>query len=225
MSLSRAKSILCVAIAIAAPQWANAAVVTLSFEGLQDQEQILDFYNGGTGSLGSSGPNHGIGFGSSALALIDSDAGGTGNFANEPSPDTIAFFLTGSDLVMNVAAGFDTGFSFFYSTATTGSVTVYSGLNGTGAVLGVLPLAPIVGVGTFGGDPTGFFDRWDPVGVAFAGTAMSVSFAGAADQIGFDNITLGSETPGGAGVPEPTTFFVWALLLSVAAGRRYYKAA
>src|SRR4029077_7151835 len=36
---------------------AKAGTVVLTFEGLQDNEQILNFYNGGTGSLGSSGTN------------------------------------------------------------------------------------------------------------------------------------------------------------------------
>lgn len=33
-------------------------------------------------------------FGPSWLGLVDSDAGGSGHFANEPSPDTVAFFAT-----------------------------------------------------------------------------------------------------------------------------------
>src|SRR5215208_4681796 len=77
----------------------SAATIVLDFEGLQDFEQILDFYNGGTGSFGSSGTDYGISFGTSALSIIDEDAGGSGNIANEPSPDTVAFFLSGGDLV------------------------------------------------------------------------------------------------------------------------------
>jgi hypothetical protein len=56
------------------------------------------------------------------------------------------------------------------------------------------------------GFPTGTFCHWDPIGVTFGGTAMSVSFAGAANQIGFDNITLGAGTPGG--VPEPASLML-----------------
>ena len=138
------------------------------------------------------------------------DDGGGGNFANEPSPDTIAFFLTGSGVVMNVAAGFTTGFSFFYSSNTAASIDVYGGLNGTGALLASVPLVAQGGVGEgcgLPGDPTGYFACWDPVGVAFGGTAKSVSFGGVADQIGFDNITLGSETPGT--VPEPASLLLF----------------
>lgn len=191
----------------------NAAQL-LTFEGLGNGEGILEFYNGGTGSFGSGpGQNYGISFLPGALTTIDSDVlpGSGGDFANEPSPDTIAFFDSDlPTLVMNVPAGFQTGFSFFYTTTPfdSGLVTVYDGLNATGAVLATVVLDP-----TFcctNGDPTGNFDTWVPVGVAFSGTAKSVDFSGAANQIGFDNITLGSETPG---VPEPSTLVLAVLAI------------
>lgn len=191
----------------------QGAVVVLDFEGLQTGEQVLDYYNGGAGNLGSSGPNYGINFSDSALALIDADAGGGGNFANEPTPDTILYFLSSTSVTMNVAAGFTDGFSFYYSSTAAVPVNVYSGLNATGTLLATIDLAA-QGTATqgctAGGDPTGTFACWTPVGVAFAGTAMSVDFGGAANFTGFDNITLGADVPGGA-VPEPGT---WLLLLS-----------
>jgi len=120
-----------VALALAAlllvPVPAQAAIIVLDFEGignLPSGVQVLEFYNGGTDQLGNSGTNYGISFGAASLGIIDSDAGGGGNFANEPSPSTVLFFLTGS-AILNVAAGFDTGFSFFYtSPVVTGTVTV-----------------------------------------------------------------------------------------------------
>lgn len=169
-------------------------MVTLTFDGLQDGEQVLNYYNGGFGGAGSGpGPNYGITFGEDSLALTN------GNFADNPSPPSILFFLSGPGAIMNVAAGFDTGFSFFYSAASVpGSVTVYDGLNGTGDVLAMLelPVTPTLPPGS----PT--YNNWVPVGVAFAGTAMSVNFSGTANYIGFDNVTLGSVTPG---VPEPSS--------------------
>lgn len=41
---------------------ASAAPITLIFEGLQNLEAVNGFYNGGTGSLGSSGTHCGVQF-------------------------------------------------------------------------------------------------------------------------------------------------------------------
>ena len=184
---------------------AGAAVIVLDFEGLQNFEAVQEFYNGGTGGNGSGpGANFGASFSPDALAIIDQDAGGTGNFGGEPSPDTILFFLSNT-AVLNFAAGFDTGFSFFYSAVINpGSINVYDGLNKTGILLASLPL-PITP--SDGGDPNGEFSPFIPIGVAFAGTAKSIDFGGTADQIGFDNITFGAATPVGS-VPEPSALFL-----------------
>jgi PEP-CTERM motif-containing protein len=206
------KTILAAAFAttalIAGP--AAATTTTLTFEGVGDEASVNDFYNGGTDSYGNSGTNYGINFSSVSLGLIDSDAGGLGNIANEPSESTVLFFLDGSAATMNVAAGFDTGFSFFYSANSTGFVNVYDGLNGTGNLLATLSLSLNFNNDSCTGDPFGDYCHWDPIGVNFAGTAKSVDFGGSANFIVFDNITLGSATPGTGAVPEPAT---WAMML------------
>lgn len=172
---------------------ASAVVITLDFEGLGDLESVGDFYNGGTGGNGSVGTNFGIGFSDNALAIIDADAGGSGNFGGEPSPDTVLFFLEGAETFMNVVAGFDTGFSFYYSAVNQpGFVNVYDALNGTGNILATIDLAITP---SDGGDPSGSFSPFFAVGAAFDGTAMSVGFGGVGNQIGFDNITFGSAVP------------------------------
>ena len=183
---------------------ATAGTTVLTFEGLQDEEAILNYYNGGFGGSGSGpGPNYGITFGADSLAIISGANGGSGNFSGAPSMPTIAFFLSGAGDVMDVPGGFDTGFSFYYSAINdSGTVNVYSGLDGTGSLLAsiYLPVTPS------GGSPEctyGAFCPWFPIGVSFAGTAESAVFTGTANQIGFDNITLGASTPVGA--PEPTT--------------------
>jgi len=184
---------------------ASAGTIVLTFEGLQDLEPIENYYNGGLGGLGSGpGPNYGIIFGPDSLAIVSGAVGGSGNFSGSPSGTTIAFFLTGTGDVMDVPAGFDTGFSFYYSAVVyPGEVDVYDGLDGTGSLLAALDLP----VTPSGGSPEctyGAYCPWFPIGVSFAGTAESVVFTGTANYIGFDNITLGSQTPGPP-VPEPGT--------------------
>jgi len=190
----------------------SRSVIVLDFEGLGDNDAINNFYNGGTSGQGYSGVNYGIEFGD-ALGLIDADNGGSGNFANEPSPSTTMYFLNVSQAYMNVPAGFTTGFSFYYSSFSTGSVSVYDGLNGTGNLLGSIDLGVNFN-NNCSGDPTGVYCHWDPISVAFSGTAKSVVFGGNANYIIFDDVTIGSVTPGGSGSSQiPVS--PWALVFGV----------
>lgn len=191
------------------------AVMVLTFEGLQSQEPIGNFYNGGLGGLGSGpGPNYGITFSANSLALLETHP--EAHFTNEPSPLTVAFFLQGTADTMNVPGGFDTGFSFYYSnTAFDGSVSVFDGLNGTGSVLATLDLPAL---GACGGENT--YCIWEPVGVSFSGLAKSVNFAGSANFIGFDNITLGAATPA---VPIPASAVLFATGLVGMAGAAWRR--
>lgn len=183
---------------------AQAGTVVLTFEGLQCEEAVGNYYNGGTGGNGSGpGTNYGIGFSDNALALQDTPHCPQygSNIGNLPSPYTGLFFLGGSAATMNVAAGFDTGFSFYYAAPNhTGFIDVYSGLDGTGTNLAHLDLSM-----TAGCNSTPMYCVWDPIGVAFSGTAMSVNFGGTANYIVFDNITLGADVPVNT-TPEPATF-------------------
>jgi len=195
-----------VAIAsLSAPLVASSAVIVLTFEGVGDLNPVGDFYNGG------GGPNYGVSFSPETLALVDSDEGGSGNFANEPSPSTVMFFLEADEAILNVAAGFTTGFSFFYSAAEAGTVQVYEGLNATGSLLASLNLRAQFGDRCVG-DPTGAYCNWTAVGVKFAGIARSIDFGGAANFIGFDDITFGSDRPGV--VPEPGSLALLGLGLA-----------
>ncbi len=173
---------------------ANAVPIVLDFEGAGDTAALLDFYNGGTDSLGNVGTNYGIGFGANALSLVDLDAGGSGNFANEPTPNTVMFFLTGS-AVLNYSPGFDTGFSFYYSSSTVANVNVYDGLDMTGNLLGSIALNA-QGFDNCVGDPFGDFCNWSVGSLAFVGIAKSIDFGGTVNQSGYDDITFGSVTPG-----------------------------
>jgi hypothetical protein len=195
------RKIIGLAILLAVGAVASQATVVLTFSGFQQPyETILNYYNGGFGGSGSGpGPNYGVVFGADALALPN----GTGsNVCCEPGGSTGSMiFLTGAD-VMNVAAGFTTGFSFYYAAPYyTGSVQVFSGPDGTGTQLASLFLNPN---GSFCGSLT--YSCWTPIGVTFSGTAESAVFAGTANYIAFSNVTLGSANPG---TPEPGTLIMF----------------
>lgn len=196
--------IVALAATLAAPS--SAAVVTLDFEGVGDLNSVGNYYNGGGGT------NYGISFSDDTLSIVDADAGGSGNFANEPSSDTVMFFLDSNNAVLNYAAGFTTGFSFWYSSATAAAVTIYSGENKTGSILGTINLAA-QHTQNCSGDPNGTFCNWTNIGTTFAGTAKSIDFGGTANFTAYDNITFGSAVAGGGtgAVPEPAT---WAMMIS-----------
>ncbi|PZQ58946.1 MAG: PEP-CTERM sorting domain-containing protein [Phenylobacterium zucineum] len=197
-------------VAIAAPA---SASITLDFAGLNGdaQELVQDYYAGGSGSLGSTGgPDYGITFSGNALAC-SVQPGGSCNSGDLPSGGNLLFFLGGSAATMNVAGGFDTGFSFFYSAINNPAfINVWSGLDGTGTLLATLNLPTTPSDPGSAACAGGQFCPYVPIGVAFSGTAMSVDFGGAANQVAFANITIGSITPGTGAVPEPAT---WALMI------------
>ncbi len=215
------------ALAVLLAAWggysASATTVVLTSEGLGNGEQILGYYDGGFGSFGTGpGPSYGIQFGADSFAIISADNGGSGAFTGSlaPSPNTGAFYLIGDGVIMNVAAGFTTGFSFFYTSPFyTGSVTVWDGLDGSGNQLASLSL----GLTTDTTDTTGLpFDDWLPVGVAFSGTAQSVIFLGEQPNfIIFDDITLGSETPNGVPDGGASALLLGIGLVSVGCFRRF----
>ena len=160
----------------------------LTFEGLQDNEHPEDYFAGGVGTLGSrSGPDYGITFTNPVTAAIDADAGGSGNFGGEPSPNTTLGFQTNS--WMNVASGFSGGLSFYYSNPNSdSSITIYAGPNRTGAVLAVLalPRTPFNGQP----DPSGTLSPFVVANVEFQGLAHSVDFSGLAFSAYLDDLKL-----------------------------------
>jgi hypothetical protein len=208
---------------IAATSAHASAVIDLNFEGINSTYPsnnyafINDFYNGGMSSQGTTGPNFGIVFSPNAQAICLNSSSAScsntskGGLGDPNSREGGLFFLSGDSTFMDVAAGFTTGFSFNYvSLSDVGSVSVFSGLDGTGTLLGTIDLSPN------SGSCPGFgaaFCPFSPVGVSFAGTAKSIEFGGVANQIVFDDVTFGSSTPGG--VPEPST---WAMMLLGLAG-------
>jgi hypothetical protein len=196
---------------------AHAAVIDLTFEGINKTYPsgfafVQNFYNGGTSSDGTSGPNFGISFSANAQAICLNTVGVTcsntsrGGLGDPASQLGALFFLSGGSTFMNVSGGFTTGFSFNYTAISSpGSVSVFSGLNGTGTLLATLAI-PTTPSGPCPGF-SGSFCPFLPDGIAFSGTAESVAFSGVANEIVFDDVTFGSSTPGPGptGVPEPAT--------------------
>jgi hypothetical protein len=204
-------------------QAASASVIVLNFAGLNGdaQENPLSYYAGGTGSLGSGpGPNYGITFSSNSIAC-SVQPGGSCNSAALPSGGNLLFFLSGGASVMDIAGGFDTGFSFYYSAAFNPAfVQVFSGLGGTGTLLATINLPATTDGAAIPGCFGTNFCPYSPIGVSFAGTAHSVAFGGSDNQVAFADITLGSATAGGD-VPEPLTLALFGTgLAGLAAARR-----
>lgn len=195
---------------------AHAQVITLDFEGLKNRESVLEFYNGGTGSLGSSGVNYGISFTAGAGALIDSDApGGTGNFANEPSPSTVMTWSS-PGFSMNAPSGFATGFALRYTSSTPITVTVYDGLNGSGGVVGTASGAAQSTGNNCIGDPNGQFCNWSELSVPLTGVGRSVVFSGTVGRSAFDNLTFGSTSttnPSNGSIQAVPTLSEWVMII------------
>ena len=104
---------------------AAAAVVTLDFEGINTTyptfswASVNDYYNGGTSSADTSGPNVGIDF-TDALAIClntpgtecsNVSRGGQG----DPDSQMTGLLFSGSNAFVNVAKGFKGGLSLFYA--------------------------------------------------------------------------------------------------------------
>lgn len=191
----------------------RAAVSTLTFEGLMDGEDVLDFYSGGFGGYGSGpGPDHGVIFSSNALALVDSDdsPSGNGNIGGEPSPSTVMYFLGGPSVTVTYAAGFDASLAFYYSSPYYGGeVSIYDGVNGSGSLLAFfeIPTTPE----NDAPDPTGMYSPLLPIELQFQGTARSVQLGGAAGFIVFDDVVLGSPV---SPIPEPGNVLALGCLLA-----------
>lgn len=205
-------------LALSATSTAFASTIDLTFEGIASPANpnpaIGNYYNGG------AGPNYGITFSSNALAIclntttVNCSNTSRGGLGDPNSQGGGLFFLSGSSTYLDDAAGFTTGFSLNYTAVSqTGSLGVYSGLDGTGTLLATLNLA-LTSTGSCSGYNAPFCP-FVPVGVAFTGTAESIAFSGVANQIVFDDVTFGSTTPGPSpapGVtPEPSSI---ALLLT-----------
>jgi len=191
--------------------------VVLSMQGLQCAEPVESFYNGSSGGFGSTeGPNDRVTFPTLALAEGDATTSCPGsNFLNEPlAPDALISLF--GNFTMNDTDGITSGLSFYYSSngAFTGpTIDSYSWLNGTSTLLA--SMNPNVALTPFC-TTTEQFCVWQADGATFSGTAESVVFKNV-DYTAFDDLTLGSSTPGGVTTtppvntaPEPSSLLLCA---------------
>jgi hypothetical protein len=167
------------------------AVVTVSaedFNDLQIGEEVLGYYDGGFGSLGTGpGPNLGVTFTADFVTVAQGVFG----------PPFQAEELTSTSGIMDVlpAFGGDGGdFSFYYNNLgpDDGLVSLYSGLDGTGSLVTTISLPPT---------PT--FSAASPL-EGLPGPFESAIFTGTAGTLVFDNVTF---SPPGVGpvTPEPSS--------------------
>ncbi len=179
--------------------------VVIDFEGVGDQAPV--------GTI--STPLGDAEFSANALGLVDSDAGGTGPFANEPSPDTVIFVFTGPDPVITMTLENPAEeVSWFYSSPDPSTVRIFDGsdtlikeINQAGT-----PPGP--------GDPTGgTFGTW--VGDDFnagANVIKKVEFDGALNFSIWDDIDFCIEPfVGGDLIPIDSTALLIAAAQSPAA--------
>jgi hypothetical protein len=169
---------------------ANADSIVLTFEGVKEGTRVGNRYL-----------RYGITFSDNAYAFVSELDGGSGNFVPSPPGITALALSYGTAITMNVSGGFKSTLSFDYIAGIPGSLTLYSGVAGTGSVLGTigLPVTPTCSSG-----PT--YCQWLPLNIHFPGTAKSAVFGGAHLYLLVDNIKLNTVTA--TEVPEPASLFL-----------------
>ena len=181
------KSIMALAI-ISASVSAYAGPVTIDFENVESFSSIGDYYS-----------DYGISFGLDALAFKNDELAPFA-FSNAPSPTNVMATNAG-DAFLNAALGFTGSASFYYSSLAAGTVSIYSGLNGTGDVLGTFNLGANARSGCTDTD----YCHFDNISVAFNGVAKSIGFGSVEPGSAiFDNVTV-------TAVPEPSTYAMMGL--------------
>jgi hypothetical protein len=113
------------------PAMAAAVPITgalLNFDGLKSGEQVLDYYSGGFGSLGSGGgPSFGVSFTSGLAADSTTVAVGPSAVVTAPS------------VTMNLDSPWSRLLSFYFTG--NGSISFFSGPNATGSLLQTFALS------------------------------------------------------------------------------------
>lgn len=161
---------------------APAFSATLDFDHAGAYNFIGDYYNGGTNDAGASGSNFGASFGPDALVIANDEY--FSYYSNAPTPGVLA--AVGADSALNISAGFSGDFSFWYSASEATSVSIFSGLNGTGTLLGTIALQ----ANTQNGCSDTAYCHWDQASLNLSDIAQSIQFGNTAGLAGFDNVTF-----------------------------------
>jgi len=165
----------------AAPAFANASATLIDFENNWQYGETVDNHYAASGVTFTN------------VLGLSNDADFT-YYTGAPSPLGVAMAqldgVVNTSAVMNVAAGAN-GLSFFYSSPTdvVGAIKAYSGLNGTGTLLGTFDLTA----------NTSAYDVWTAASFSFGGTALSFDLTGSANVVGLDNLSV-------TAVPEPESY-------------------
>jgi hypothetical protein len=210
-----------------APALAGAQTITIEPAGnLPSQVELLNYYNGGLDSHNDGpGPSDGIVFTAPVEQLVLGAANGKDKAENAPSNGVLySAFNSTTAGVLNDAAGFS-GFSLEYALLQSsanpngsnyaGTINLYSGLNGTGTLVGSIaltaPTTPTACTATAPPTPDEFC-TWQTATATLTGTAQSVVFAAAGGTANegqeFDNIQL---------TPTPLPAAGWLLLSGLGA--------
>jgi hypothetical protein len=182
----------------ALPVFAAPAGFAINFEKAWDFDNgdVNRYYAGGTAADGTMGPNLGVSFVN--VSGLSNDANFT-YYSNAPTGLGVAYahtFDPADRAFMNVVGGVGAALSFFYSTPSdvTAGVRAFTGLNGTGVLLGTFNLIA----------NSANYDAWTQATFRFAGFASSFEFTNAANIAAFDNISA-------LAIPEPEILLLLAM--------------
>ena len=171
----KSATVLCMFLFVlgASPVYAVPNLASLTFDGFLNDETILTYYMGGFGSLGSGpGPAFGITFTPGLVA----------------DPTRLLFGpsarITGTSATMNLDSAFPGLVSFYF--AGNGTVSFFSGQNGSGTQLSSFGLVNNSVPGTFGADLLPF--------------QSAVFTPAVGSTLRLDSISFGVQV-----VPEPST--------------------
>lgn len=179
---------------------APAFSLTLDFQDVGGYNFVQEYYNGGTNDAGLTGTNYGVSFGLDVLGITNDEY--FTYYDNAPNAGVIA--AVGADSALSFTTGFSGAVSFHYSATAATTVTVFSGLNGTGSALATFQLAANDGACT----EELPFCSWSLASLNIGGVGHSIQFGDSAGVAGFDNITV-------AAVPVPAAGW---LMLSALGG-------